>query len=178
MHAIDDPTAFVEHEAAYRASLEGARSSHGAHRGVRLGQTFARETEHSELSAAEYADAVKALAGWVRTGRKPTPAPVAASCPAFDAVYGTGCFFAPDYSPRPYATRVYPRPGGAAPAGAARGTGAGARPAAGRGHRALNRPAAPHLQNLAESFYRGLPSRCEALLRSSSSRSGRPGVRA
>ncbi|MDX3075304.1 hypothetical protein [Streptomyces sp. MI02-7b] len=106
MHAIDDPTAFVEHEAAYRASLEGA------HRGRLLAQTFTRETEHSELSTAEYAAAVDALADWVRTGRKPTPASVAASCPAFDAVYGTGCFFAPDYTPRPYAFRVRPRPGG------------------------------------------------------------------
>ncbi|MEU6345177.1 hypothetical protein ABZ883_29990 [Streptomyces sp. NPDC046977] len=112
MHAIDDPTAFVEHEAAYRASLEGAARSRGDRGRVRLVQTFTRESEHSELSSAEYAAALDALAGWVRTGRTPTPASVAASCPAYDAGYGTGCFFAPDWFPRPYATRVYPRPGG------------------------------------------------------------------
>jgi hypothetical protein len=105
VHAIDDPTAFVEHEAAYRASLEGA------HRERNLVQNFTGESEHSELSSSEYAAAVDALASWVRTGRKPTPAAVAASCPAFDAAYGTGCFFEPGYVPRPYASRVYPRPG-------------------------------------------------------------------
>lgn len=105
VHAIDDPTAFVEHEAAYRASLEGA------HRGRLLVQNFTRESEHSELSDAEYAAAMRSLATWARTGRKPTPASVAASCPAFDATYGTGCFFEPGYVPRPYASRVYPRPG-------------------------------------------------------------------
>ncbi|MFB4426783.1 hypothetical protein C5F59_037560 [Streptomyces sp. QL37] len=105
MHAIDDPTAFVEHEAAYRDSLEGA------HRARHLVQTFTQEGEHSGLSAAEYATAVSALSGWVRTGRKPTPSSVASSCLAFDAEYGTGCFFRPDHRPASYASRVNPRPG-------------------------------------------------------------------
>ncbi|MYX32389.1 MULTISPECIES: hypothetical protein [unclassified Streptomyces] len=105
VHAIDDPTAFVEHEAAYRASLEGA------HRGGLLVQNFTRESEHSELSSSEYAAAMRSLAAWVRTGHRPTARSVAASCPAFDAAYGTGCFFEPGYVPRSYASRVYPRPG-------------------------------------------------------------------
>ncbi|MFJ8171068.1 hypothetical protein ACIQ64_21745 [Streptomyces sp. NPDC094473] len=105
MHAIDDPTAFVEHEAAYRDSLRGA------HRERYLVQTFTQEGEHSGLSTAEYASALSALSGWVRTGRKPTPASVASSCPAFDDVYGTGCFFRPGHRPGPYASRVNPRPG-------------------------------------------------------------------
>lgn len=105
VHAIDDPTAFVEHEAAYRASLEGA------HRGGLLVQNFTRESEHSELSSSEYAAAMRSLATWVRTGHRPTARSVAASCPAFDAAYGTGCFFEPGYVPRSYASRVYPRPG-------------------------------------------------------------------
>ncbi|MET8027651.1 hypothetical protein [Streptomyces avermitilis] len=106
MHAIDDPTAFVEHEAAYRATLEGA------HRGRYLVQTFTRESEHSELSNSEYANSITTLDRWVRTGRKPTPQTIAASCPAFDHTYGTGCFYAPDFHPAPYASRVNPRPGG------------------------------------------------------------------
>lgn len=70
LHAIDDPTVFIEHESAYHASLEGAK-----------------------------------------TGQKPTPESVAASCPAFDATYGTGCFYDPDYVPADYASKVYPRKG-------------------------------------------------------------------
>ncbi|MEU5567655.1 hypothetical protein [Micromonospora musae] len=106
LHAIDDPTAFVEHEAAYRASLQGAgRDEH-------LVQTFTRETEHSELSNAEYAASISALDGWVRTGRKPTPTSIAASCAGFDRSYGTGCFYEPRFRPAPYASRVNPRPGG------------------------------------------------------------------
>ncbi|MFF4068260.1 hypothetical protein [[Kitasatospora] papulosa] len=105
LHAIDDPTAFVEHESAYLDSLEGA------HRDRHLLQTFTQESEHSGLSTAEYAGAVSALSGWVRTGHKPTAASVASSCPAFDAVYRTGCFFRPGYRPSAYASRVNPRPG-------------------------------------------------------------------
>ncbi|RDG33472.1 hypothetical protein [Streptomyces corynorhini] len=106
LHAIDDPTAFVEHEAAYRASLRGA------HRDRYLVQSFTRESEHSGLSDAEYATSVAALDNWARTGRKPTPRSLAAACPAHDRRYGTGCFYQPDYLPGPYASRVAPRPGG------------------------------------------------------------------
>lgn len=106
LHAIDDPTAFVEHEAAYRDTLRGAG------RAGRLVRTFTREHEHSELSDAEYATSVAALDAWVRTGERPTARSVAASCAAFDRAYGTGCFYDPAFSPSPYASRVEPRPGG------------------------------------------------------------------
>lgn len=106
LHAIDDPTAFVEHESAYRATLRGAgRDRHPV-------QTFSRENEHSGLSDAEYATSISALDRWVRTGARPTPRSVAASCGSFDRVYGTGCFYEPRFHPRPYASRVRPRPGG------------------------------------------------------------------
>ncbi|MDQ8705256.1 hypothetical protein RCO28_22555 [Streptomyces sp. LHD-70] len=106
LHAIDDPTAFVEHEAAYRATLAGAgRDEH-------LVQTFTKESEHSGLSTSEYANSLAALDRWARTGHKPTPRSVAAACPAFDATYGTGCFYDPAFRPAPYASRVRPRPGG------------------------------------------------------------------
>jgi hypothetical protein len=105
VHAIDDPTAFVEHESAYRASLEGAGTA------GHLVQTFTHESEHSSLSDAEYASALSALSSWVDTGHKPTPDSVASACPAFDARYGTGCFFDPGYVPASYESRVYPRSG-------------------------------------------------------------------
>lgn len=75
-------------------------------------QTFTRESEHSSLSDAEYAAAVRSLATWARTGRKPSPGSVTASCPAADATYGTGCFFDAGFRPKAYDTRVYARPGG------------------------------------------------------------------
>ncbi|MEU5110874.1 hypothetical protein AB0G64_05175 [Streptomyces longwoodensis] len=106
LHAIDDPTAFVEHEAAYRATL------HGAQRDKYLVQTFTDEHEHSGLSTAEYANSLSALDTWVRSGKKPTAASIAASCPAFDARYGTGCLYRPSYLAPSYATRVNARPGG------------------------------------------------------------------
>jgi hypothetical protein len=105
LHAIEDPTAFVEHESAYRATLEGAGT--GGH----LVQTFTRETEHSSLSDSEYATVIEALAGWVDGGEKPTPAAVAADCPTLDVVHGAGCFFDPSFTPGSYASRVEPRPG-------------------------------------------------------------------
>jgi pimeloyl-ACP methyl ester carboxylesterase len=106
MHAINDPTAFVEHESAYRESVQNAG------RARYLVQTFTRESEHSALSDSGYASAMSALARWVRTGHKPTPASVAAACPAMDKKYGTGCFFDPKFSPGSYESTVYPRPGG------------------------------------------------------------------
>ena len=78
LHAIDDPTAFVEHESAYRATREGAGTAD------LLVQAFSRESEHSSLSNCGYAAVMDALAtGW-RPAR-PTPAGIAATCPTFDA---------------------------------------------------------------------------------------------
>jgi pimeloyl-ACP methyl ester carboxylesterase len=105
LHALDDPTAFVEHESAYRASLEGAgKAGH-------LVQGFTREAEHSSLSDSEYATAVDALFRWVREGVRPTPEGLGEACPAYDATYGEGCFFDPAAEPGTYFSRVYPRPG-------------------------------------------------------------------
>lgn len=106
LHAIDDPTAFVEHESAYRESREGAGTDD------LLVQAFSRESEHSSLSDSGYATVMAALAGWVETGVRPTPELIAADCPAADARYGTGCFLDPDFTPGSYASRVEPRPGG------------------------------------------------------------------
>lgn len=106
LHAIDDPTAFVEHEAAYRATLQGA------HRDKYLVQTFTEEHDHSQLSDSEYANSLSALDTWVRSGKKPNPRSIAASCATFDRAYGTGCFYDPGFHPSPYASRVAARPGG------------------------------------------------------------------
>ncbi|GAA1912663.1 alpha/beta hydrolase family protein [Nocardioides hwasunensis] len=104
LHAIDDPTAFVEHESAYRATRQGAGTADD------LVQVFTAESEHSSLSNSGYAAAMHALDTWVTTGEKPTPASVAASCPDYDATYATGCFIDPAFTPSSYDSRVNARP--------------------------------------------------------------------
>jgi hypothetical protein len=105
LHAIDDPTAFVEHESAYRATLEGAGNAD------HLVQTFTSEAEHSTLSTAEYATVLEALSIWVDTGTKPTPVSIASSCPTHAGTYDGDCLFEPGFTPGSYASRVQPRPG-------------------------------------------------------------------
>jgi hypothetical protein len=106
LHAIDDPQVVVEHEAAYRATLEGAG------RARNLVQTFTTENEHSELSTTEYANSIAALDRWVRTGHKPTARSIANACDTYDSTYGTGCYYDSDFRPAPFATKIRPRPGG------------------------------------------------------------------
>ncbi|WP_051706779.1 hypothetical protein [Nocardioides aequoreus] len=106
LHAIDDPTAFVEHESAYRATREAAGTARS------LVQVFTRESEHSALSDSGYAAAVRALGRWADGGSKPTPRAVARGCERADATYGAGCFVDPAFRPGSYASRVEARPGG------------------------------------------------------------------
>ncbi|GAB2833241.1 alpha/beta hydrolase family protein [Lentzea nigeriaca] len=103
MHAIGDPTAFVEHESAYRDTVLKAG------RWWNLVQTFTNEATHSALSDAEYASALQALAKWEKLGLRANPYLVAHSCPGHDEKYGTGCFFNPGYRPNSYESRVAPR---------------------------------------------------------------------
>ncbi|MEU3650583.1 DUF6351 family protein [Lentzea sp. NPDC034063] len=106
LHAIHDPQVYVEHESAYRETVQAAG------RAGNLVQTFTDEADHSELSDAEYANSIAALDTWVRTGRKPTARSIADSCGTFDQTYRSGCFYQPEFAPASYASRVLPRPGG------------------------------------------------------------------
>jgi hypothetical protein len=106
LHAIGDRSVFVEHEAAYRATLEAAGNGDG------LVQTFTTEDEHNGLSDAEYAASLAALNAWAGTGDRPTPASVARSCEDLDGTYGGGCSYDLDFTPEPLHTRIAPRPGG------------------------------------------------------------------
>ncbi|MBK7120686.1 MAG: hypothetical protein IPH64_17965 [Comamonadaceae bacterium] len=103
LHAIHDPTAFVELESAYRETLEAAGQ------GERLVQTFSEEFEHSYLGDAQYPALFAALLDWIDQGVKPTPTSVAARCKAFEASYGPGCRIRPGYRSPPLASRVTPR---------------------------------------------------------------------
>ncbi|RQO84078.1 hypothetical protein [Acidovorax sp. FJL06] len=102
---IDDPTAFVELDAQFKATMDKAGS------GARLVQTFTRHSGHSYLSDPTYPTLMAALLRWVNEGEgaKPTPAGIAQQCPAYEAGFGKGCAFVPAYVPAPLSSRVLDR---------------------------------------------------------------------
>lgn len=100
MHAIDDPTAFVELESTFHDTM--VRAGTADH----LVQVFTADAEHSYLSDAQYLGAADALIAWARGAAKPTPALVAQRCAAHEASPGAGCRIRPDYRPAPLSTRV------------------------------------------------------------------------
>jgi alpha-beta hydrolase superfamily lysophospholipase len=103
LHAIHDPTAFVELESAYREVFERAGTA-----GL-LVQTFSDEAEHSYLADAQYPALFTALLDWIDRNEKPTPQKVLALCHRFEPAFGAGCRIQPDYQPAPLASRVAPR---------------------------------------------------------------------
>ena len=103
MHAIDDPTVFVEQDAAYRTTLDRAGNAD------RLVQTWTREAEHSYLATPQYAALLESLMKWIDGGEKPSARSVAASCETHAARYEGGCHFDVEYRPRPLDTRQFPR---------------------------------------------------------------------
>jgi alpha-beta hydrolase superfamily lysophospholipase len=105
LHAIDDPTAFVELESTFRDTMARGGSAE------RLVQVFSDDHEHSYLADAEYVAVLRSLLVWVERGDKPTPQSVASRCGGLEAAFdpATGCRFRPDYRPAPLAARVPPR---------------------------------------------------------------------
>jgi alpha-beta hydrolase superfamily lysophospholipase len=106
IHAVNDPTAFVELEAVFRETMRRGGSAD------RLVQVFTDDSEHSYLSDAQYVTAMQALLDWATRGTKPTPAGIAAQCAHVDAAFAptTGCRFLPAFTPNPLARRVPVRP--------------------------------------------------------------------
>ena len=102
MHAIDDPTAFVELESTFRRTMERAG------RAKALVQLFTQDSEHSYLSDAQYVSAMRALLAWVEQGTVPTPNSVAASCANVESMYdpAKGCRLVPSYVPAALSSRV------------------------------------------------------------------------
>lgn len=100
VHGIGDPTAFVELESAFRQTMEKGGS------GGRLVQTFTDHAEHSYLADPVYATLLAALLQWVERGDKPTPPRIARDCADFEATFGPGCRFLPEFQPAPLSARV------------------------------------------------------------------------
>ena len=104
LHAIDDPTAFVELEGVYRAQREAAGTAD------QLVQVFSSEREHSYLSDTEYVALFDELLGWIDRGAKPTPQSVALRCDTLKARFDTdsknGCHLRPAWQPERLESRV------------------------------------------------------------------------
>ena len=97
---ISDPTAFVELDAHFKSVMQQGGSAD------RLVQTFTTNGTHSYISDPTYPALMAALLQWVEQGTKPTAASIAAACPSFEAKFGTGCSFAPTYTPGALEKRV------------------------------------------------------------------------
>jgi len=104
LHAIDDPTAFVELENAYRRIRDAAGT------GGNLVQSFSAEREHSYLSDSEYPTLFGALMDWIDKGEKPTPQSLAQRCaslaPRYDTDGKNGCHIKPEWQPPTLESRV------------------------------------------------------------------------
>ena len=102
VHAIDDPTAFVELESVFATRMAQRGGSD------RLAQVFTADREHSYLADAEYVAAMAALVRWVEQGDKPTPQGIASACRALGDAYEAqqGCRFLPDFHPPALVSRV------------------------------------------------------------------------
>jgi hypothetical protein len=104
LHAIDDPTAFVELETSYRRIRDAAGT------GGNLVQSFSAEHEHSYLSDSEYPALFAALLDWIDKGEKPTPEGLAQRCAALAPRYDTdgknGCHIQPEWQPPALESRV------------------------------------------------------------------------
>ncbi|MBU8540698.1 hypothetical protein [Falsiroseomonas tokyonensis] len=103
LHGIEDATVFVEHQAAYRATLERAGTAH------LLQQVFVEEEAHNKMSAPLYPAAMAALRGWVETGHRPTVEEIRRGCEAARARHPGPCRIRPGYVPQPWEARVNPR---------------------------------------------------------------------
>jgi hypothetical protein len=102
VHAINDPTAFVELESVFRETMQKAGTAD------HLVQTFTSHATHSYLADPVYLTLLEVLEAWARGGARPTAESIATRCDAL-ATGGERCLFEPRYVVRPLATRVTPR---------------------------------------------------------------------
>jgi pimeloyl-ACP methyl ester carboxylesterase len=103
VHAIDDPQVPVEVDAMYREIRDQAGS------GDKLVQTFTDEHVHPKLSTPQYAALLAGLREWMEADHKPTPQSISDSCGKFADIYAEPGLFLPEYQPRSFWSRAYPR---------------------------------------------------------------------
>ncbi|WP_143073892.1 hypothetical protein [Roseateles sp. YR242] len=100
VHAIHDPTAFVELQDTFGHIMEAA--GHGDD----LVQAYTDDREHSYLSDPTYAALIGALSAWVVGGDRPTPTGLARDCERARARVSGTCRFRPDYTPPALSSRT------------------------------------------------------------------------
>jgi hypothetical protein len=103
IHSINDPQLVVEAESVYRGTVNAAGS------GDRLVQAYTDERAHAGQSAPELAAALDALMQWIDKDVKPTPQSIASGCDALRESLEGPCRWHPEFMPKPYSTRYYPR---------------------------------------------------------------------
>jgi hypothetical protein len=103
LHAIDDPTAAVENEAAYRDVVTHAGNER------LLVQVFAREHVHSKLSSPLYPAMTDALLAWITRGERPTAQIALDLCRTKQDKYHGDCTIDPTYQVAPFNSRSWPR---------------------------------------------------------------------
>jgi hypothetical protein len=103
IHSINDPQVPVEQQAAYRDTVAAAGSTD------RLVQAYTDERAHTGQSPPELAATLDALVQWVEKGTKPTAQSIAAACEQFRATIEGPCRWHPEFTPKPYGTKFYPR---------------------------------------------------------------------
>ncbi len=103
LHAIDDPRAFVENQAAYRSTVTKAGSVGS------LFQAFTNQGGHCTFTTAEQLGTLQVLLDWIETKTPPTQASLAAACEKYRTEFGTSCRFNAAYQPAALDTRLYSR---------------------------------------------------------------------
>ena len=103
LHAIDDPRAFVENQAAYRATVAKAGSV------ASLFQAFTNLGGHCTFTTAEQLGTLQVLLDWIETKTPPTQASLASACEKYRTEFGTSCRFNATYQPAALDTRLYSR---------------------------------------------------------------------
>jgi hypothetical protein len=103
IHSMNDPQVPVEAQSAYHDAVASAGSSD------RLVQAYTDERGHTAQSAPELAAALDAVVQWAEKGVKPTAQSIAAACEQFRTSLEGSCAWHPDFTPKPYSTKFYPR---------------------------------------------------------------------
>jgi hypothetical protein len=103
IHSINDPQVVVEAQSSYRDVVKAAGSAD------RLVQAFTDERAHTGQSAPEIAAAIDALMQWIEKSAKPTPQSIAAACERLRTSIDGPCRYHPEFTPKSFNTRFYPR---------------------------------------------------------------------